>query len=54
MKFQIKWVEPETEKVHYSKKMSESEAYKWCARMNAQWPERKHAVVKCADPKREG
>ena len=54
MFFQIKWVEPSTGKPHYSKKMTENEAIKWCARMNAQWPERKHVVIKHAPPGREG
>jgi hypothetical protein len=54
VQFQIKWINPSDEKVSYSKKMSENEAIKWCARMNAQWPERKHVVIKYAAPGREG
>jgi hypothetical protein len=50
MFFIIKWTDPETGKPHYSKKMSESEAIKWRARMNSQWPERNHVVTKHLAP----
>jgi len=54
MRFKIKWTNPETGTVSYTKAFnSEWEAYKWCGRMNHQWPERNHVVVKDAEAGRD-